>query len=81
MHVEDKTVGKKELKADHGIMRPRFDCLFGPAYKGIPLAAAVAVALYKNHGISAALIVFRQTTLIYAYTFTVHYIHNDYVIT
>ena len=32
----------------------RFDCLFGPAYKGIPLAAAVAIALYKNHGISAA---------------------------
>mmetsp|Transcript_32228 Transcript_32228/g.39611 ORF Transcript_32228/g.39611 Transcript_32228/m.39611 type:complete len:222 (+) Transcript_32228:46-711(+) len=27
-----------------------FDCLFGPAYKGIPLGAAVAIALYKNHG-------------------------------
>lgn len=27
-----------------------FDCLFGPAYKGIPLAAAVAIALYLNHG-------------------------------
>ena len=24
--------------------------LFGPAYKGIPLAAATAAALYKNHG-------------------------------
>lgn len=28
-----------------------FDLLFGPAYKGIPLAAATAVALYENHQI------------------------------
>lgn len=27
-----------------------FDHLFGPAYKGIPLAAAVAVALAREHG-------------------------------
>lgn len=27
-----------------------FDCIFGPAYKGIPLGAAVAIALYKKHG-------------------------------
>lgn len=27
-----------------------FDFLFGPAYKGIPLCAAVAVALYEQHG-------------------------------
>ncbi len=27
-----------------------FDALFGPAYKGIPLAAAAAGALYRNHG-------------------------------
>ena len=27
-----------------------FDVLFGPAYKGIPLAAATAVALYDHHG-------------------------------
>jgi orotate phosphoribosyltransferase len=26
-----------------------FDCLFGPAYKGIPLAAAVAIALFQRH--------------------------------
>ncbi len=26
-----------------------FDMLFGPAYKGIPLAAATAMALYGNH--------------------------------
>jgi len=28
-----------------------FDILFGPAYKGIPLAAATAVLLYKDHNI------------------------------
>jgi len=27
-----------------------FDCIFGPAYKGIPLAAAVAIALFQKHG-------------------------------
>jgi len=27
-----------------------FDVLFGPAYKGIPLAATVAASLYRNHG-------------------------------
>lgn len=27
-----------------------FDMLFGPAYKGIPLAAATAIALYEHHG-------------------------------
>ena len=29
-----------------------FDALFGPAYKGITLAAATAGALYRNHGIN-----------------------------
>lgn len=28
-----------------------FDMLFGPAYKGIPLAAVTAAALYNDHGI------------------------------
>jgi len=28
-----------------------FDAIFGPAYKGIPLAAGVAAALYSEHGI------------------------------
>lgn len=28
-----------------------FDCMFGPAYKGIPLAAACAGALYSEHKI------------------------------
>jgi orotate phosphoribosyltransferase len=29
---------------------PVFDVLFGPAYKGIPLAAATAAALFEHHG-------------------------------
>lgn len=28
-----------------------FDTLFGPAYKGIPLVSAVAIALHEKHGI------------------------------
>lgn len=32
---------------DSGI---EFDLLYGPAYKGIPLAAVTAAALYDNHG-------------------------------
>ncbi|MDX1556918.1 MAG: orotate phosphoribosyltransferase, partial [Xanthomonadales bacterium] len=31
-----------------------FDMLFGPAYKGIPLAAATAVSLARNHGRNVA---------------------------
>ena len=27
-----------------------YDVIFGPAYKGIPLAASLSVALYKDHG-------------------------------
>lgn len=30
---------------------PEFDVLFGPAYKGIPLAAITSVLLHTNHGI------------------------------
>lgn len=29
----------------------KFDMLFGPAYKGIPLVAVVAAALYEKHGV------------------------------
>ncbi|MCI8441939.1 MAG: orotate phosphoribosyltransferase [Provencibacterium sp.] len=28
-----------------------FDCMFGPAYKGIPLASAAAASLYRKYGI------------------------------
>src|SRR6056297_3381605 len=34
---------------DSGI---EFDLIFGPAYKGIPLATSVAISLYRNHGVS-----------------------------
>ena len=30
----------------------KFDALYGPAYKGITLAAATASSLYRNHGIN-----------------------------
>ena len=30
----------------------RFDALFGPAYKGITLAAATSASLYRNHGLN-----------------------------
>ena len=36
---------------DSGI---EFDVLYGPAYKGIPLAAATAAALYDHHGLNKA---------------------------
>lgn len=32
----------------------QFDILFGPAYKGIPIAAVTAAALYTRHGIDTA---------------------------
>jgi orotate phosphoribosyltransferase len=35
---------------DSGI---EYDVLFGPAYKGIPLVAVTAMALYEEHGIDA----------------------------
>lgn len=31
-----------------------FDILFGPAYKGIPLVAATAMALYRDHNLDTA---------------------------
>ena len=37
-------------RAIHARLGDGFDVLFGPAYKGIPLAAAVAIALYQEHG-------------------------------
>ena len=30
-----------------------FDLIFGPAYKGIPLATSVAISLYRRHGVNA----------------------------
>jgi orotate phosphoribosyltransferase len=39
-----------------------FDLLFGPAYKGIPLAALVAAALYRDHGRNVAYAFNRKET-------------------
>lgn len=35
----------------HETCGDRFDAMFGPAYKGIPLASACSIALYNDHGI------------------------------
>lgn len=32
-------------------IKGKIDLLFGPAYKGIPLAVSTAMALYSNHGV------------------------------
>jgi len=32
-------------------IKSKIDLLFGPAYKGIPLAVSTAMALYSNHGV------------------------------
>jgi orotate phosphoribosyltransferase len=32
--------------------RPLPDVIFGPAYKGIPIATAMAIALHRDHGVS-----------------------------
>jgi len=39
-----------EVIADTAI---EFEVLFGPAYKGVPLAAVTSACLYKNHNINA----------------------------
>ena len=36
-------------------LRPRPQVLFGPAYKGIPIATAAAIALAQQHGIDAGI--------------------------
>ena len=42
-------LGKYYAKALNEAIGTEFDCLFGPAYKGIPLAVTAAVALSNNH--------------------------------
>ncbi|MCA1778933.1 MAG: orotate phosphoribosyltransferase [Xanthomonadaceae bacterium] len=42
---------------DSGIV---FDLVFGPAYKGIPLAAAVSVSLYQRHRINVPVVYNRK---------------------
>ena len=45
------TLGKFYSKLVKECCGEEFDCMFGPAYKGIPLAAACAGALYNEHNI------------------------------
>jgi orotate phosphoribosyltransferase len=40
--------------AIHGRVGAAFDVLFGPAYKGIPIATAAAIALHQEYGKAAA---------------------------
>lgn len=44
-------LGKFYAELVNNTVGGNFDCMFGPAYKGIPLAAAAAAALYNEHGI------------------------------
>jgi orotate phosphoribosyltransferase len=39
-----------------------FDILFGPAYKGIPIAVATAIALYEDHGVNTGITFNRKET-------------------
>lgn len=45
------TLGKFYARLVKDTLGDNFDCMFGPAYKGIPLAAAAASALYNEFGI------------------------------
>lgn len=45
------TLGKFYAKLVKECCGEEFDCMFGPAYKGIPLAAACAGTLYNEHNI------------------------------
>lgn len=46
-----KRLGEYYADAIHDQFGLDFDVLFGPAYKGIPLAVATSVALYEKYGI------------------------------
>ena len=45
-----RKLGEYYAKAIHDNFGDDFDVLFGPAYKGIPLAVSAAASLYRNHG-------------------------------
>lgn len=44
-------LGSFYAKLIHDTAGADFDCMFGPAYKGIPLVTAAAGALYRDYGI------------------------------
>jgi len=45
------TIFHSRTGADGGGLRPEFDVIFGPAYKGISLGAVVSAALYNDYGV------------------------------
>lgn len=45
------TLGKFYAMLIKETVGDEFDCMFGPAYKGIPLAAGAAISLYNEYGI------------------------------
>lgn len=45
------TLGKFYAGLVKDTIGDEFDCMFGPAYKGIPLAASAAASLYNEYGI------------------------------
>ncbi|MFO7763989.1 MAG: orotate phosphoribosyltransferase [Wenzhouxiangellaceae bacterium] len=49
-HIADVADCYADAVIDAGI---EFDLIFGPAYKGIPLATSVAISLYRRHGVNA----------------------------
>ncbi|UQB42533.1 orotate phosphoribosyltransferase [Thiomicrospira microaerophila] len=48
-HLDQLSKAYADAIAESGV---EFDVLFGPAYKGIPLAATTSVALARDHGIN-----------------------------
>ena len=47
-----RRLGAYYAQAIHDNYGTDFDVLFGPAYKGIPLAVSTAIALANNHGVN-----------------------------
>ena len=45
------TLGKFYAQLVNEACGSEFDCMFGPAYKGIPLAASCAASLYTQYGV------------------------------
>jgi len=59
MHISILGEYYADLAAGSG---EKFDALFGPAYKGITLAAATAGSLYRNHGVDKPFFFNRKET-------------------
>jgi orotate phosphoribosyltransferase len=49
-----RALGSYYARAIESFFGLNFSCLFGPAYKGIPLAVAASMALYEKYGFECA---------------------------